>query len=97
PFTYRWFFENSAIGGATTSNLVVGNAQSVNEGIYRVVVSNSVGSVTSAAVFVRVSPSAPVIVSPPASLVVGASSNATFNVQAVGGPTLRSPWSSHGM
>ncbi|HEY0549284.1 MAG TPA: hypothetical protein VGF13_06745, partial [Verrucomicrobiae bacterium] len=65
PFGYRWLFESSTISGATASTLIINNAQSVNEGIYRVIVTNSVGSVTSAAVFVRVGPSAPVIVTQP--------------------------------
>jgi alpha-tubulin suppressor-like RCC1 family protein len=92
PFTYRWMFENSNISGATGPVLTINNAQSANEGIYRAVVNNSVGSVTSAPVFVRVLPSAPVIVSNPASLLVGASSNATFGVQAIGSQLLTYQW-----
>lgn len=92
PFTYQWRFENSIIAGATASTLTISNAQSLNEGIYRAVVNNSVGSVTSAAVFVRVLPAAPVIVSNPAAVTVGASSNATFSVQAAGSQTLTYRW-----
>jgi hypothetical protein len=92
PFGYRWLFENSTISGATASTLTINNAQSVNEGIYRAIVSNSVGSVTSAAVFVRVLPSAPVIVSHPIPVVAGASSNASFLVQAVGSQPLAYQW-----
>lgn len=92
PFGYRWLFENSTIAGATTSILTINNAQSVNEGIYRAVLTNSVGAVTSAAVFVRVLPAAPVIISNPVPVVAGASSNATFSVQAVGSQTLTYQW-----
>jgi alpha-tubulin suppressor-like RCC1 family protein len=92
PFVYRWLFENSTIAGAIAPSLTVNNAQSVNEGIYRAVVNNSVGSVTSAAVFVRVLPAAPVIVSNPAPVVAGASSNATFTVQAIGSQPLAYQW-----
>lgn len=92
PFTYRWLFENSTIAGATASPLVINNAQSVNEGIYRVIVNNSVGSVTSAAVFVRVLPSVPLILSHPTSVVAGASSNAAFSVVAAGSQQLGYQW-----
>ena len=92
PFGYRWLFENSIIADATASILTINNAQSVNEGIYRAVITNSVGSVTSAPVFVRVLPAAPVIVSNPVPVVVGASSNATFSIQAVGSQTLTYQW-----
>jgi hypothetical protein len=92
PLGCRWLFENSIISGTVSTTLTISNAQSVNEGIYRVVVTNSVGSVTSAPVFVRVRPSVPVIVSNPASVVVGASSNATFCVLAAGSQTLAYQW-----
>lgn len=92
PFSYQWRFENSNISGATSSNLTINNAQSANEGIYRVIVNNSVGSATSAMAFVRVLPAAPVIVSNPVTLTVGASSNAMFNVQAIGSQTLTYQW-----
>ena len=92
PFTYQWRFENSTVAGATAATLTISNAQSLNEGIYRAVVNNSVGSVTSAAVFVRVLPAAPVIVSNPTAVTAGASSNAAFSVQAAGSQTLTYQW-----
>lgn len=92
PFTYRWIFENSTIAGATNSTLTIANAQSVNEGIYRAVVANTVGSVTGAVISVRVTPSAPMIVSNPVSLTLPASSNALFSVSAIGSPTLSYQW-----
>lgn len=92
PFTYRWIFESSTIAGATNANLTVANAQSVNEGIYRAVVANTVGSVTGAVISVRVTPSAPMIVSNPVSVTLPASSNALFSVSAIGSPTLSYQW-----
>jgi len=53
PFTYRWMFENVNISGGTSQILTINNAQTANEGIYRVVVANAAGSVTSAPVSVR--------------------------------------------
>ena len=92
PFSYRWMFENGNVTGGTTQTLSVNNAQAANEGIYRVVVNNAVGSVTSAPVLVRVLPAAPLIVINPASLAVAASSNATFGVSAIGSQPLTYQW-----
>ncbi len=48
PLGYQWYFNtNTLIPGATTNPLAIINAQSPNAGTYSVIVSNSVGSVTS--------------------------------------------------
>jgi hypothetical protein len=90
--TYSWKFENSTITGATGPTLTVTNAQSINEGAYRAIISNAAGSVTSAVVSVRVLPAGPTIVSHPASLSVPASSNATFKVVAIGSQPFTYKW-----
>jgi Regulator of chromosome condensation (RCC1) repeat/Immunoglobulin domain/Immunoglobulin I-set domain len=92
PFTYRWMFENANISGGTSQTLTINNAQSANEGIYRVAVGNAAGSVTSAPVSVRVFPAAPLITSNPVSLSVAASSNASFGVSAIGSQPLGYQW-----
>jgi len=92
PFSYRWLFESTSIAGATSSILTIGNIQSANEGIYRPVVANSVGTVTGAVISVRVMPAAPVIVSNPATLTLPASSPAQFNVSAIGSQPLAYQW-----
>jgi alpha-tubulin suppressor-like RCC1 family protein len=92
PFTYRWMFENATLSGAINPTLAIANAQPANEGIYRVAIANSAGSVTGAFMFVRVLPSAPVILSNPLSLSLPASSNATFSVTAAGSQPLTYQW-----
>jgi hypothetical protein len=92
PLSYSWMFQNSLISGATTSNLIINNAQQVNEGIYQAVVANSVGSATSAVISVRVDPAGPTIASGPASQTLPASSNATFTVTASGSQPLAYQW-----
>lgn len=92
PFGYRWLFENTTVAGATTAALTMPNAQLINQGIYRVIVTNIVGSVTSAPAFVRILPSAPTIVSNPVSIAAFASSNASFTVTALGSQTLGYQW-----
>ena len=47
PTTYQWQFDSNNIAGATNYTLVVTNAQTTNMGYYRVVVTNTLGSVTS--------------------------------------------------
>jgi len=47
--TYQWAFNGSAISGATGASYTVTNAQSANAGAYTVTITNSNGSVTSAA------------------------------------------------
>ncbi len=92
PLTYHWMFENATISGATSGNLVINNAQEVNEGVYRAIVANSVGSVTSAVISVRVDPAGPTIVSNPASQTVSASFNANFAVTASGSQPFTYQW-----
>ncbi|MDB6109333.1 MAG: hypothetical protein JWR69_1083, partial [Pedosphaera sp.] len=92
PLGYKWLFENSIIAGATSSNLLINNAQQVNEGVYQAVVSNAVGSATSSAISVRVDPAGPSIVSNPVSQVLPASSNALFAVTVSGSQPLAYQW-----
>jgi parallel beta-helix repeat protein len=92
PVWYRWTFENTTISGATNATVTVTNAQAINEGAYRAIVTNLVGSATSAVTSVRVLPSIPIIVSNPAPVTAPASSNATFNVTAMGSQPLKYQW-----
>jgi len=45
--SYQWFFNSSAVGGATADSLLLTNVSSANEGVYWVAVSNAFGSVAS--------------------------------------------------
>jgi hypothetical protein len=49
PLSFQWKLNGTELAGATTSSLAITNAQASNQGDYTVVVSNSVGSVSSAA------------------------------------------------
>ena len=48
PLSYQWLTDGSPIDGATNAAYAVANVQTNNAGLYRVVVSNEFGSVTSA-------------------------------------------------
>lgn len=47
PPGYQWLFNGASLAGATSSRLTISNAQRSNAGTYAVVVTNSLGSVTS--------------------------------------------------
>ena len=47
PIEFQWLFNDAPIAGAKTSELMLPNAKPANDGDYKVIVSNSSGSVTS--------------------------------------------------
>jgi hypothetical protein len=47
PLNYQWFFNGSAISGATATNYILTGVMAANAGNYRVVITNLYGSVTS--------------------------------------------------
>lgn len=57
PFGYQWFFNRTnAIANATAATLLLANVQFTNAGAYSSVVTNSVGSATSAVATLTVNP-----------------------------------------
>ena len=44
PLSYQWYFQNVAISNANSAILTITNAQLTNAGIYKVVITNDVGS-----------------------------------------------------
>lgn len=79
--TYQWFAGDVEVAGARSPTFSTSSG-----GIFRVVVSNVAGTVTSASATVTVSPSvvAPVITKQPQSLTLALGANATFTVTASG-------------
>ncbi|WCJ58814.1 immunoglobulin domain-containing protein [Fontisphaera persica] len=67
PMTCQWYLGGSALAGATNTTLIIYNIQNNSQGFYQAILTNSWGSVTSAPVWVRVLPSAPIIVQQPLS------------------------------
>ncbi|MEO7298160.1 MAG: immunoglobulin domain-containing protein [Verrucomicrobiota bacterium] len=101
PFTYQWFFENSPlsnggrISGATSDALAIATVQTNDIGNYFVVISNSVGSVTSAVAVLNIGVP-PTISSSPVSQTNLVSSNVTFAVIADGTAPLNYQWRFNG-
>ena len=93
PFTYQWQKDGAdygtpTTGSASTTNTLIVPVEELNEGSYRVVVTNTDGNITSAAATLIANPSPPVIVTAPANQTVAKGSDATFTVTVSG----RSPY-----
>jgi hypothetical protein len=88
---YQWRRNTTNISGATKATYAITSAQSTNEGTYDCIVSNDVGSYTSAGALLTVN-SAPTITAHPASVTVLYDQPVTLSVQAVGTATLTYQW-----
>lgn len=99
PLAYQWRKDGVALIGATNSTYTIPSAQSQDAGSYSVVVTNSAGSVTSAAVplNVTVAAVAPTIATQPTSQSVNVGSSATFTVEASGTAPFSYQWSKNGV
>ncbi|MBK8476504.1 MAG: immunoglobulin domain-containing protein [Opitutaceae bacterium] len=97
PFpSYQWQKDGNTIVGATLSTLTLTSIQTSSAGNYRVVVTNSAGSVTSNAAALTVNTYAPTITAQPASRNVNAGASATFSVTATGSPVPTYQWQKDG-
>ncbi len=81
-FTYQWQKDGTDLPGATTATLAMGNAANTDAGLYRVVVGNTSGSVTSTVASLEVGFAG--ITNQPQNAVVAAGYSATFSVSAIG-------------
>ncbi len=90
--TYQWFKGDDDIPGATTATLALTNVQAADAATYTVVITNGVGSVTSAGATLVLTGIAPSITTPPPARIAAAGSTVTFTVTAAGSPTLAYQW-----
>ena len=92
PLSYQWFFNtNSALLNQTNTSLTVTNVQLTNAGNYRVIVTNSSGSVTSSFASLTVW-QPPVITNQPMSATNIVGNNTSFSVVAGGFPAVGYQW-----
>jgi hypothetical protein len=96
--TYRWRFNGTNLAGATGASYTRTNAQAAYAGGYSVVVSNSLGSVTSVVATLTVNTNGvpPGIISPPQSQTIAKGENAIFTVTANGTQPLNYQWRFNG-
>ena len=95
PLSYQWQKGNANIAGATSASYTTpATTMTDNNSTYRVVVSNSAGSITSnpATLTVSATPVKPTITTQPVSQTVTAGQTATFSVAATGNGTLTYQW-----
>jgi hypothetical protein len=64
PLVYRWLLEGVPVSGATAATLTIPVAQTTNSGSYSVIVTNSVGAVTSAPAVLTINVPTPTIKTP---------------------------------
>ncbi len=98
PLSYQWQFNGGAIPGATSATFSLSNAQAPNAGAYTALVSNTAGSVTSAAATLTVNPVAvaPAITVQPSNQTATAGGSVGFSVTASGTSPLTYQWQFNG-
>ena len=96
---YQWRHDGNNIAGGTNTSLSLSGLTTNEAGSYVVVVTNSVGSVTSSVAVVTVLPAPipPEISAQPESVTVAAGSNASLGVTATGTAPLRYQWHKAGV
>jgi len=97
--TYQWKREGVEVAGATASSLTLNTIQVSQAGNYTVVVTNTVGSVTSDAATIAVNRAAvaPAIATHPISQTVTAGTTVVFSVGASGSPAPTYQWRKDGV
>jgi len=86
PISYQWYFNGTAISGATSSSYSIASAQLSNSGSYSVVATNAVSTVTSSGGILSVTaPSGgPVVTAQPLSQTVATGGTVVFSVTPSG-------------
>lgn len=94
PLTYQWQREGDDIPGATAALLTIPAVTLGDAGDYRVVITNTHGSITTAPATITVDPppTAPEITAEPISVTIASGSSATFMVTASGTEPISYQW-----
>ncbi|MDB6093094.1 MAG: hypothetical protein JWM32_656 [Verrucomicrobia bacterium] len=96
PLTYQWRLNTNPIAGANSATYSIASPQLSDAGSYTVTISNSAGTITSAAANLSVSAAPPSVVTQPVSISVLTGASATFSVVASGTAPLTYQWSKAG-
>ena len=91
PISYQWRKDGNTIAGAVSSTLSLNTVQSSDAGGYDVLVSNAVGSVTSAKAVLKVIVPATISVQP-VGMTLNPAASATFSVVAAGSEPITYQW-----
>ena len=96
PIWFQWLYNSAPIPGATAAQFVVTDAQAGAIGSYQAVVSNALGTATSAAATLNVLPAKPAFTLQPAGAQLGMGSNFTMRCLASGTEPLAYQWRRNG-
>ena len=97
PMAFQWIKNGVAIAGATGTSYSITGAVPSDAGSYRVVLSNSLGTITSNEAFLVVNDVAPVIVVQPVGVTLPDGHPFTLTVEATGTLPLMYQWSKDGV
>ena len=96
PLSYQWFFNGTAIAGATSAIYAVPNTELSSAGAYTVTVSNFAGKVTSSVATLTVNASgtgtAPVITQQPSSQTIASGGTVAFSTTVSGSANSTYQW-----
>lgn len=93
PLSYQWQFNGASIAGATNTSLTVQQAYTTNTGIYRLVINNSYGSITSAPASLNIELA---LTQPPTNQNLPLGQTARFSVSAEGTSPIGYQWRLNG-
>ncbi len=96
PLSYQWRLNGTKLPDATNSSYALDYVVDANEGIYDVLVSNAGGVSVGGPASLRVTVP-PIVLVPPASLILRPGSNAVFSVAVRGDAPLRYQWRFKGL
>jgi hypothetical protein len=97
PLGYQWQFNGGNISGATSSTLIISNAQPANAGSYSVTITNRSGMTNSAAAQLIVGQPPTITQQPPSNTNVVAGGSFTLSIAASGTPPLSQQWRFNGV
>ncbi len=95
PIKYAWYFQNAAMVGQTSHDLMLSHLTAASQGAYFVVATNSYGTATSAIAQLTVY-LPPILQAGVSNLVVSQGDTVALNVSATGTPPLGYRWSFNG-
>ena len=102
PLRYHWQFNGTnlvnggRISGATNATLTISNVQTTNSGIYTVIITNLVGSITSSNAVLLVTNIPPAITLQPVSQTNGVGTTVTFSINGTGTQPFFFQWQKNG-
>lgn len=91
PLSYQWLFNGTNLAGQTATNLFFASLQTSNSGTYSVLVTNTLGSITSSVVSLTVA-AKPQVIQDPQSRFAYVNGAGSFFVSAIGSQPLSYQW-----